>query len=342
MKTSISILTLLLVLSFNEAATVYKCSKDLKLDTCELYEYSGDDFIYYVKGCSKGKKCMKAGDVNVCMKPKELLKEGKSCVSSAECKSELCQGKKCATLKEGSECKDDNQCGNDSYCKYNSASDNKTCAKYAVEGAECETSEDPNLECQTGFTCKQYGTNTKKVCVMNYSLEDGTAITRSSSSEGVDETACKSGIAFKKADSTFACGTVKTATSCDDNDECSVTVSFSGSDEKTFPNVWCNNVEIPMNPPCPYSVKPKEYTDYIEEYTKKLAEIVKDEDVKISRLNEDHLNNKDVIEKYVDYIHKDDIPSTDGDCVRDYFINKEGSKFLNLSLLSIFLSLLFI
>ena len=47
----------------------------------------------------------------------------------------------------------------------------KTCTKYAVEGAECETSEDPNLECQKGFTCVQYGTNTKKVCVMNYSLQ---------------------------------------------------------------------------------------------------------------------------------------------------------------------------
>ena len=98
MKTSISILTLLLVLSFNEAANVYKCSKELKLDTCELSDNSGDDTIYYVKGCPKGKKCMKAGDVNVCTKPKELLKVGKSCVSSAECQSKLCQDKKCATL----------------------------------------------------------------------------------------------------------------------------------------------------------------------------------------------------------------------------------------------------
>ena len=342
MKTSISILIILLTLSFNEAATVYKCSKELKLDTCELYDNSGDDFIYYVKGCSKGKKCMKAGDVNVCTKPKELLKEGKSCVSSAECQSELCQDKKCATLKEGSECKDDNQCGNDSYCKSSSGSDNKTCAKYAVEGAECETSEDPNLECQIGFTCVQSGTNTKKVCVMNYSLEDGTSIVSSSNYNKIKESACKSGNAFKKADATYACGTVKTTTSCDDNDKCSATVSFSGSDEKTFSNLECDTFNFPYNPPCEFTVKPKEYTDYVDEYTKQLAEIVKDKDVKISQLDEDHLNNKDVIEKYVDYHYKDKIPSTDGDCVRDYFINKEGSKFLNLSLLSIFLSLLFI
>ena len=177
---------------------------------------------------------------------------------------------------------------------------------------------------------------------MNYSLEDGTSITRSSSSEGVDESACKSGIAFKKDDSTYACGTVKTATSCGDTSECSVTISFSGSDEKTFPNVWCDVVNIPLNPPCEFTVKPKEYTEYVDEYTKKLAEIVKDEDVKISRLNSKHFNNKDIIEKYVVYYYKDIIPSTDGDCIRDYFINKEGSKFLNLSLLSIFLSLLFI
>ena len=106
-------------------------------------------------------------------------------------------------------------------------------------------------------------------------------------------------------------------------------------------NIWCDVVSFPppTKPPCPYSVKPKEYTDYVEEYTKQLAEIVKDEDVKISQLNSQYFNNKELIEKYVDYKYKDQIPSTDGDCVRDYFINQEGSKFLNLSLLSIFLSL---
>ena len=140
----------------------------------------------------------------------------------------------------------------------------------------------------------QYGTNTKKVCVMNYSLEDGTSIASTSS------------------------------------DEEKMKLQYM---------VWRCLFSTPTKPPCPYSVKPKEYTDYVEEYTKQLAEIVKDEDVKISQLNSQHFNNKELIEKYVDYKYKDQIPSTDGDCVRDYFINPEGSKFLNLSLLSIFLSL---
>ena len=121
----ISILIILLSLSFNEVATVYKCSKELKFDTCELHDKSKDDTTIYVEGCSKGKKCTEVGEVKVCMKPKELFKEGKKCVSSAECQSELCQDKKCATLKDGSECKSDNQCGNDSYCKYNSSQKKK-------------------------------------------------------------------------------------------------------------------------------------------------------------------------------------------------------------------------
>ena len=132
----------------------------------------------------------------------------------------------------------------------------KTCAKYAVEGAECETSEDPNLECQKGFTCVQYGTNTKKVCVMNYSLEDGTSIASTSS------------------------------------DEEKMKLQYM---------VWRCLFSTPTKPPCPYSVKPKEYTDYVEEYTKQLAEIVKDEDVKISQLNSQHFNNKELIEKYPDW-----------------------------------------
>ena len=104
-----------------------KCSKELKLDTCELHDKGKDDTTIYVEGCSKGKKCTEVGEVKVCMKPKELLKEGKKCVSSAECQSELCQDKKCATLKDGSECKSDNQCGNDSYCKYNSSTKKNLC-----------------------------------------------------------------------------------------------------------------------------------------------------------------------------------------------------------------------
>ena len=102
-----------------------KCSKELKLDTCELHDKGKDDTTIYVEGCSKGKKCTEVGEVKVCMKPKELLKEGKKCVSSAECQSELCQDKKCASLKDVSECKSDNQCGNDSYCKYNSSTKKK-------------------------------------------------------------------------------------------------------------------------------------------------------------------------------------------------------------------------
>ena len=134
-------------------------------------------------------------------------------------------------FEDGSECKSDNQCGNGSYCKYNRASKTSTCAKYAVEGAECLTFEDPNLLCQTGFTCKQYGTDEKEVCVMNYSLEDGTIIP-GSYYDGINTKVCKSGTAFQKADSTYACGTVKSVSSCE-NGDCSVTVSFSDSEERT-------------------------------------------------------------------------------------------------------------
>ena len=127
--------------------------------------------------------------------------------------------------------------------------------------------------------------------------------------------------------------------SLEDGTSIASTSSDEGKDEIAIYGVTLSLFHPLRNLLVPIQFKPKEYTDYVEEYTKQLAEIVKDEDAKISQLNSQHFNNKELIEKYVDYKYKDQIPSTDGDCVRDYFINQEGSKFLNLSLLSIFLSL---
>ena len=85
-----------------------------------------------------------------------------------------------------------------------------------------------------------------------------------------------------------------------------------------------------------------EFNAYVEEYGKKLKEILEDEDIKISNLDSDHLNDKDLIEKYVEYYHKNDVSSDDKDCVMDYFIREEGSNQMKLTLITLFISLLLI
>lgn len=93
---------------------------------------------------------------------------------------------------------------------------------------------------------------------------------------------------------------------------------------------------------CLYEVSSQEFNAYVEEYGKKLKEILEDEDIKISNLNRDHLNDKDLIEKYVEYSEKENLPSDDKDCVMDYLIREAGSNQMKLTLITLFISLLLI
>ena len=95
----------------------------------------------------------------------------------------------------------------------------------------------------------------------------------------------------------------------------------------------CNNKDS-------YSVSPSstEYSNYLKAYGEVLADLIKDKDTNFKEINPHYLNDKDLLEKYVLYIHKDDIPSGDDkDCVVDYFMTEEknSSSYLNISFLAI-------
>ena len=337
-----TLILLLCLVSYSLCA--YKCADDLKLDTCYLSTSTGK----YVKACGKGKTCKYTdGGAYACVKRKTLLEEGDKCITDEECQSDLCKDKKCTVLKDGDTCEDDENCGNGSYCKQpKDSTGSYTCAKYLAPGADCDTSEDPYAKCTIGYTCVQAGDSTKKTCVQYYSLDDGTII-----NDGDDDSnkACKSNYVFEKTDGNYACGTVKNSTECSEDSSgdyiCTVGVTFSATDdnkvEKNCYDEWVSGTTIYT---CPYKVRTNanEFSAYVEEYGKKLKEILEDEDIKISNLDSDHLNNKALIEKYVEYYHKDDVSGDDKDCVMDYFVREAGSNQIKLTLVTLFISLLLI
>ena len=82
---------------------------------------------------------------------------------------------------------------------------------------------------------------------------------------------------------------------------------------------------------------------YTAEYiTYLVTQNLEDEDIKISNLDSDHLNDKDLTEKYVAYYYKNDVSSDDKKCVMDYFIREAGSNQMKLTLITLFISLLLI
>ena len=339
-----TLILLLCLVSYSLCA--YKCADELKLDTC----YLSTSTYTYVKACGKGKTCeLTEGGAHACVKRKNLLEEGDKCIDDEECQSGVCKDKKCTVLKDGDTCKQyhDENCGNGSYCKKpKDSTGSYTCTKYLAPGADCNTAEDPYARCPIGYECIKAGDSTKKTCVQFYSLDDGTVINNYNFNyDDEAKKTCKSGYIFPKSNGDNACGTVKNATECSDDGSgdysCTVGVTFSATEDNKF-NIYCID-EDSETKKCPYIVRTDEFNAYVEEYGKKLKEILEDEDIKISNLDSDHLNDKDLIEKYVEYYHKNDVSSDDDkDCVMDYFIREEGSNQMKLTLITLFISLLLI
>ena len=337
-----TLILLLCLVSYSLCA--YKCADELKLDTC----YLSTSTYTYVKACGKGKTCEQTkGGAYACVKRKNLLEEGDKCIDDKECQSGVCKDKKCTVLKDGDTCKQyhHENCGNGSYCKRpKDSTGSYTCTKYLAPGADCNTAEDPYAQCPIGYQCIKAGDSTKKTCVQFYSLDDGTVINNFNYDDETKKT-CKSGYIFPKSNGDNACGTVKNVTECSDDGSgdylCTVGVTFSATEDNKF-DINCIN-EDSETKKCPYIVRTDEFNAYVEEYGKKLKEILEDEDIKISNLDSDHLNDKDLIEKYVEYYHKNDVSSDDDkDCVMDYFIREEGSNQMKLTLITLFISLLLI
>ena len=141
---------------------------------------------------------------------------------------------------------------------------------------------------------------------------------------------------FEKSDSTYSCGTVKSATPCSAG-SCTVTVSFESGAENSF-STSCSGKDSNI---CDFKVRTntEEFNKYKEQYAKELPDVLADEDIKKSTVNTNHFGIKKLIEYYVDYYYKDVIPSEDRDCVRDFFIRQEGGSYIKVSILSLLLIL---
>ena len=262
-----------------------------------------------------------------------------------ECQSGLCSSNKCIVKKEGEACTENSNCGEGLYCR--TKDDAGTCQKFLKEGDECESTDYDYLKCQTGFFCSLNRDNTKKVCTKKYSLDDGAKIDYDNSS------LCKSGSKYYK-DGQYYCATIKSQSQCKEDSENSGSCTY----DLTL-SLGCATDEVIAQPDgchcyssnkCEYygyslSDTSKEFNDYKEAYLKVLDDLIKDDDTDFKTIDARYLNDKDLLEKYVLYKYKDEIPSGDDkDCVVDFFMTyvKNSSSYLKLSFFTLFALLLFI
>ena len=322
----------------------YKCASNIKLDTCYFWiEKEDGKKVYYVDGCKKRKICTKVEKIYQCVKPKTPLEEGDKCELAEECQSGLCSSNKCIVKKEGEACTENSNCGEGLYCR--TKDDAGTCQKFLKEGDECVSDDYDYLECQTGFFCNLNRDNTKKVCTKKYSLDDGAKV--------VDSSLCKSGSKYYK-DGQYYCATIKSQSQCKEDSENSGSYTY----DLTL-SLGCATDEVIAQPGGCYCDSPnkcyyyryslsdtsKEFNDYKEAYLKVLDDLIKDDDTDFKTINDHYLNDKDLLEKYVLYKYKDEIPSGDDkDCVVDFFMTyvKNSSSYLKLSFFTLFALLLFI
>ncbi len=342
---SIKSIIFLCLLSFilSNEFTEYKCASNIKLDTCYFWiEKEDGKKVYYVDGCGKGKICTDVGEVYQCVKRKTLLEEGDKCELAEECQSGLCSSNKCIVKKEGEACTEYRNCGEGLYCR--TKDDAGTCQKFLKEGDECESADYDYLKCQTGFSCSLNRDNTKMVCTKYYSLDDGAKVDDDHSS------LCKSGSIYNK-DGQYYCATIKSQSQCKENSGSytyDLTLSLGGATDEVIAQPNGCHCDSPNK--CEYygyslSDTSKEFTDYKEAYLKELDDLIKDDDTDFKTIDDDYLNDKDLLEKYVLYKYKDEIPSGDDkDCVVDFFMTyvKNSSSYLKLSFFTLFALLLFI
>ena len=341
---SIKSIIFLCLLSFILSQNEYKCASKIKLDTCYLSTEKEDGKrVYYVDGCGKGKFCMDVGEVYHCVKPKTLREKGDKCDLPEECQSGLCSSNKCIVKKEGEACTKNSNCGEGLYCR--KKDDAGTCQKFLQEGDECESADYDYLKCQTGFSCSLNRDNTKKVCTKKYSLDDGAKVDGYSS-------LCKSGSTYEKDGQSY-CATIKSQSPCKEDSGSytyDLTLSLGGATDEVIAQPGGCGCDSSNKCNCYYywyslSDTSKEFTDYKEAYLKKLDDLIKDDDTDFKTIDDHYLNDKDLLEKYVFYKYKNQIPSGDDkDCVVDYFMTyeKSSSSYLKLSFFTLFALLLFI
>ena len=178
----ISLILCLLVLLFpsiykSETTYQYKCADELKIDTCylETEVTNGDNtsVTYYLKGCSKKKKCesvetTNGEDLYQCVKVKEFRKDGDSCEVNEECQSGNCSSGKCAYIANGKSCSWSQLCQKNSRCKESEVEEEEgVCVTLKAKGDECTS----NSHCGFGLLCNT--AVTPHICTEMFSLENG-------------------------------------------------------------------------------------------------------------------------------------------------------------------------
>lgn len=315
----------------------YKCADDLKIDTCylesEVESQDKTEYTYYLKGCSKKKKCVRVPTINgeelyQCVKVKEYREDGDSCKVNEECQSGVCSNEKCTYIAVGQECEETRSCNKNSRCKRDEDDNKRKCTALISEGEKCESTDD----CAFGLLCNTAVTPSN--CTKMFSLEDG--------KDSSEDFLCKNGKQHNEK-----CVTTKTvnSTCSEETDMCQI--SYTENESEKNVDVSCkHDSEVDGEYFCPLQSDSTLLKEYIEEYTKQ-RDKMKQKDIdkihvgKMEEIERYTLNgHKKVLKAYVNFAHYKIIG--DDDCIRDYFITQEKANKNKLSTILLSLLLLLI
>ena len=323
---SIFFLTIFIIsFTFILSEKFYKCGEDLELDTCYIVDYPDKDTTnYYLKACPKGKYCEQdlSYSYNTCVKRKSYLDIGDKCVIDSECITGQCSDKKCKGTAEGGKCDSDKECDKGLYC------DSHKCTKYVDEGGKCSGTSSYK-PCKAGYVCAN------SVCTLQFSIANG---------EKCDNIlACKSRFIYDGK-----CAQVASVSQCVNGKECTVKITTKADSDTTVTAYDCNDNEYSTD--CAHYQweldRLSAWKDYLEEFEKKIDDIKGDEDLTSNRLRSEYyfaytyldkkLNEKDIL-----YYRRTRIPEKDGDCIKDYYVRQQGSSYINVSILSLIMFVIF-
>lgn len=307
----------LIVFSFCKTKEIYKCADDIKLNTCyaEYEEEIGEEttYTYFVKGCSKNKKCVKANGFGQCMKVKEKREVDESCDHNVDCVTGLCNGGKC---KANTKCDhDDESCDKNQYCLLGA------CVSMIKTGNVCSSDDDDyddlTSHCEYGALCGKTGDDITYKCTKMYSLSDGTKST--------NKFLCKSGQTHNgKCVST----SIKEST-CSSEHQCKITYKEGTNSEDE--SIECEE-NYKGDYSCPLQSDSKEWEKYIEKFNKVIDKDPKK--IRLATVNRIHYGDYDLAKKSVDFFQSQMVNKDDGDnkCIRNYFYREAlNSQVLHYS-----------
>ena len=161
----------------------YTCLDSSIVKDETICRYETLDTIY-LRPCPVGQKCKeKVKDeesYNTCETFSTKKYHGEYCDLSAECWSNNCTDNKCTGKADNQPCKEDYECGKESYCKKH----DKICTPYVLKDGDCT-----DLECAFGYECVNIGGGVKQ-CLEQYSVKIG--------ERAEHESLCESGISEDK------------------------------------------------------------------------------------------------------------------------------------------------